>query len=64
MEWVKIDGMHLFLLDYIRPFLAMASLKSSRLWRYSSGFTKRFVFFRPISLYARCGLFEQKKEHA
>ena len=22
------------------------------------------VFFRPISLYARCGLFEQKKEHA
>lgn len=36
MEWVKFDGMHLFLVR----------------------------FFRPISLYARCGLFEQKKEHA
>ena len=41
MEWVKFDGMHLFLLDYIRPFLAMASLKSSRLWRCSFGLTKR-----------------------
>ena len=37
-------------LDFIRPFLAMASLKSSRLWASSFGLTKRFYSFTPKHL--------------
>ena len=35
-------------LDFIRPFLAMASLKACQLWRCSFGLTKRLDFIRPF----------------
>ena len=55
-------------LDFIRPFLALASLKAFRLWRCTFGLTTRFlhtlmlpIFKHPLSKKIERGLLYEEK---